>query len=305
MTNSLFYLGTILIWGSTWLAIKYQLGSVAPAWSVTYRFTLAALLLLSWCLATGRSLRFSRSQHLFIALQGVLLFALNYYLFYLAEERITSGLAAVVFSTIVFMNLINGRIFLGSAIELKVVLGGLMGIAGLAFLFWPEMQAVAFSGPVMSGLLLCLAATYLASLGNILSARNQKSGLPVIQTNALGMTYGAICMALLAWQSGSPASFEFSASYLISLIYLALFGSVIAFGCYLTLVGRIGAGKAAYCTLFFPVVALLLSTIWEGYHWTSQALIGSGLILCGNFLALNKKSLRRAKPQKLAAHQTQ
>lgn len=289
MINFSFYLGTILIWGSTWLAIKYQLGLVAPAWSISYRFALASSILLVWCLITRRPMRFTMREHMFMALQGVMLFAVNYYLFYLAELDITSGLAAVVFSTIVIMNLVNGRIFLASPMEMRVLLGGILGLLGLGLLFWPDMAAVNFSGPVLRGLLLSFGATYLASLGNILSARNQQHRLPVIQTNAYGMAYGACCMILIGWFTDAPLGIDTNPSYLLSLFYLAFFGSVIAFGCYLTLIGRIGAGRAAYATLLFPLVALILSTIWENYHWTWWGLTGMILILGGNYLAMIKK----------------
>jgi drug/metabolite transporter (DMT)-like permease len=292
MANLLFYTITILIWGSTWLAIKFQLGIVDPALSVAYRFALAALILFLWCVARRLPMRFSRNDHLYIAMQGCFLFAFNYLLFYLSELYLTSGLAAIVFSTIVLMNLLNGRLFLGTQIELRVLSGGVMGMVGLVLLFWPEMVAVNFSGPVMLGLLLSFAATYLASLGNILSARNQHRKLPVVQTNAFGMAYGSLCMVLVVVVTGAPLTIDLSAAYLLSLVYLALFGSVIAFGCYLSLVGRIGPGRAAYATLLFPVVALALSTIWEDYHWTLPGLIGTLLILSGNYLALAKKGTR-------------
>jgi drug/metabolite transporter (DMT)-like permease len=189
------------------------------------------------------------------------------------------------------MNLLNGRIFLGTPIEVKVLFGGAMGMIGLILLFWPEMVAVNFSGPVIAGMLLSFAATYLASLGNIISARNQRLKLPVVQTNAFGMAYGSLCMILLVIISGAPITIDLSAPYLISLVYLALFGSVIAFGCYLSLVGRIGPGRAAYATLLFPVVALALSTIWEDYQWTISGIFGIALILCGNYLALARRNL--------------
>ena len=291
MANFLFYTITVLIWGSTWLGIKFQLGNVEPALSVAYRFALAALMLFVWCLTRRLPMRFSRADHFYIAMQGVFLFAFNYLLFYLAELQITSGLAAVVFSTIVVMNLLNGRFFLGTPIEMKVLFGGAMGMLGLILLFWPEMAAVNFSGPVIVGMLLSFAATYLASLGNIISARNQRRKLPVVQTNAFGMGYGSICMALVVIVSGAPITIDLSAPYLLSLAYLALFGSVIAFGCYLSLVGRIGPGRAAYTTLLFPVVALALSTFWEDYHWTLSGVCGILLILCGNYLALAKKKM--------------
>lgn len=289
MANVLFYSMTVLIWGSTWLAIKFQLGLIDPALSVAYRFALAALMLFAWCFARRLPLRFTKREHLFIAMQGVFLFAANYLLFYLAELQITSGLAAVVFSTIVVMNLVNGRLFLGTPIELKVLVGGALGLVGLVLLFWPDMASTDFSGPVISGLLLSFAATYLASIGNILSARNQRCKLPVVQTNAFGMAYGSLVMSLLVLVSGATIAIETTAPYLASLVYLALFGSVIAFGCYLSLVGRIGAGRAAYATLLFPVVALGLSTIWEGYAWSLPGVCGIALILTGNYLAMARK----------------
>jgi len=291
MANFLFYTITVLIWGSTWLAIKFQLGSVAPTLSVAYRFALAAFILFAWCLARRLPMRFSGKEHLYIAMQGVFLFALNYILFYLAELRITSGLAAVVFSTIIVMNLLNGRLFLGNRVEMNVLFGGGLGIIGLVLLFWPEMVAVHFSGPVMTGLLLSFAATYLASIGNIISARNQRYNLPVVQTNAYGMAYGSLCMSVLAVFNDAPLTIDLSFAYLGSLFYLALFGSVIAFGCYLSLVGRIGPGRAAYATLLFPVVALILSTIWEDYRWTTPGCIGIVLILVGNYLSLGRRDV--------------
>ncbi len=291
MANFFFYSATVLIWGSTWLAIKFQLGNIEPVVSVTWRFGLAALLLVGFCLLRRLPMRFSARDQLFIALQGLCLFALNYLLFYLAELRITSGLAAVVFSTIVVMNIINGQIFLGTPLEWRVLLGGGFGLCGLGLLFWPELVAVNFSGTVVTGLLLCFGATYLASLGNILSARNQSEGLPIIQTNAYGMSYGALCMLLIALWSGAPLQIDTSPAYLISLIYLAIFGSIIAFGCYLSLVGRIGVGRAAYTTLLFPLVALLLSTFWEDYRWTLSAVGGMLLIASGNWLAMMKKTV--------------
>lgn len=289
MANFLFYTMTVLIWGSTWLAIKFQLGHVAPSVSITYRFALASLMLFLWCLLTRRSLKFTRNQQLFMALQGSQLFALNYLFFYLAELQLASGLAAVVFSTIVVMNLINGRIFLGTPIEIKVLFGGLLGLCGLLLMFWPEVARFDAAGETLLALGYSFLATYLASLGNIISARNQQNGLPIIQTNAFGMAYGALLMLLISLLFGSPLVIELTFAYLGSLFYLSLFGSVIAFGCYLSLVGRIGPGRAAYATLLFPLVALVLSTLWEDYQWTSPAVIGVVMILGGNYLAMVKR----------------
>ncbi len=289
MQNFIFYTLTVLIWGSTWIGIKFQLGgSVAPVISVAYRFTLAATLLMLWCFIRNLKMRFSLKDHLFMALQGTFLFALNYWLFYVAELYITSGLAAVIFSTIVIMNMVNGAIFLKSPFNNKVIVGGIFGLCGIVLVFKPEFHAFHLGDKATMGILASFAATLLASLGNIISARNQKHGLPIIQTNAWGMSYGALLILTIAVVSGQPFTLDISVRYIAALIYLALFGSIVAFGCYLTLIGKIGADRAAYATLLFPIVALIISTIWEGYHWSSEAVIGVGLILMGNLLMLKK-----------------
>ncbi len=290
MENLLFYSTTVLIWGSTWLAIKFQLGSVDPMVSVAYRFILAALILICWCRIKKLNMRFALKDHLFMALQGACLFCMNYWLFYVAELYLTSGLAAVIFSSILIMNMANGALFLHSPLDIKVVIGGIAGLSGIFLVFRPEVTGFDINQSGFFGMILCFAATYLASLGNILSARNQKHGLPIIQTNAFGMAYGACFMTILALFSGKPFIFSLTPSYILSLMYLGLFGSVIAFGCYLTLIGRIGADRAAYATLLLPIVALIISTVWEDYHWSHEALTGVSLILGGNLMMIRRKT---------------
>jgi drug/metabolite transporter (DMT)-like permease len=163
--------------------------------------------------------------------------------------------------------------------------------------FMPEVSSFSLNSDNMRAILLCVLATYLASLGNILSARNQKNQLPIVQTNAFGMAYGALIMLAMAFFTGKHFQFLLSFEYLGSLVYLSIFGSIIAFGCYLALVGNIGADRAAYATLLFPLVALVISTIWEGYKWTGSALFGVGLILCGNLLMIQRKKDRPATDQ--------
>lgn len=296
LQNILFYILTILIWGSTWIGIKFQLGTVDPMVSVVYRFTLAALVLLVWCRIRKLQMAFTLKDHIFMALQGTFLFALNYWLFYAAELYLTSGLAAVIFSTILIMNMINGSIFLKTPFDSKVIVGGALGLCGIVLVFKPELSGFHWSGSdAVQGILLSFGATLLASFGNILSARNQKNGLPVIQTNAWGMTYGAALMLFIAFAAGKPFNFDPSLEYVAALIYLALFGSIVAFGCYLTLVGSIGVDRASYTTLLFPVVALLISTLWENYQWSSEAITGVVLILAGNFMMLKKTSIQKIK----------
>jgi drug/metabolite transporter (DMT)-like permease len=289
MKNLLLYSTTVLIWGSTWLVITFQLGTVDPTLSVAYRFTLASLLLLAFAMLRKINLRFTARQHVFFGLQGALLFSLNYLLVYLAELRLTSGLVAVVFSMLVFLNILIGALFLGTPVRLNVVVGAIIGLLGISLVFLPELSAFSLQDRGFVGLLLGLGGTLFASMGNIVAARNQREGLPVIQTNAFGMGYGAILMFAIALITGTPFRFETTLTYIASLVYLALFGSVIAFGAYLTLLGRIGADRAAYNSLLFPLVALGISTLFEGYRWSMPALVGVFLVLAGNFLVLSRR----------------
>ena len=293
MKNLIFYILTVIIWGSTWFAIKLQLGHADPMISVAYRFTMASILLLIWCRLQRLPLRFSLTEHGFMALQGAFLFSCNYLLFYLAELHVTSGLAAVIFSTILIMNVINGTLFLRNPLDPRVIVGGTLGLTGIAMVFKPEITSFSLSAGTFRGFLLCVAATYLASLGNILSARNQRNRLPVVQSNAFGMGYGAILMLLLALITRKNFSIPLDVTYVGSLVYLAVFGTIIAFGCYLSLLGNIGADRAAYATLLFPLVALLISTFLEGYSWTSSAILGVALILAGNLLMINRRKHRK------------
>jgi drug/metabolite transporter (DMT)-like permease len=236
-------------------------------------------------------MRFRLKDHIFMVLQGLVLFSVNYWLVYLAEVHVTSGLVAVIFSSIVFMNMINGAVLLGSPIRLNVVLGGGIGVVGIVLVFWPQLASFSLSDKTALGLVLSAVSTFMASLGNIISARHQKYNLPIIQTNAYGMVYGAGIMGIIAIALGKPFSFEMSFLYISSLFYLSFFGTVIAFGCYLKLLGKIGADRAAYATMLFPIVALGISTVYEGYQWAAHNVIGMAVVLIGNWLVLNKKAL--------------
>ena len=288
--NALLYVVTVLIWGSSWLAIKYQLGSVDPMVSVAYRFMLASALSWLYCRFSGRLMRYSLRDHGFMFLQGASLFALNYWLFYLSELTLTSGLAAVIFSTIVVMNMMNGVLFLKNRLELRVVLGAGIGLFGIIVVFWPEVTDFESGSENLFAVSLAVLATLLASLGNIASARNQRKGIPVVQANTFGMTYGALLMLVLSWATGREFTFEVTLPYVSSLVFLSVFASIIAFWTYLTLLGRVGVERAAYATLFFPLVALGFSTVFEDYQWTASAGIGILLILAGNLLVLKRSA---------------
>ncbi|MEO3428135.1 DMT family transporter [Pelagibius sp. CAU 1746] len=292
------YGATVLIWGTTWIVMKYQVGPVAPEVSVAYRFTLAAAVVFLWARAARQRLGFGLRVHLLMAAMGICMFSFNFYFFYRAAAFVTSGLLAVVFSMTVVMNIINGRILLGRRAAPRTLAAASLGVAGIVVLFWPEVSRFDLADDGSLGLLLALAGTLCFSLGNIASARAQMLGLPVLSCNAWGMAYGAAGMYLLALLGGAPFILDTAPAYLGGLLYLALCGSVLAFGAYLTLLGRIGADRAAYATVLFPLVALAISTVVEDYVWTPTALAGVALVMMGNLLVLLRA--RGARPQAAA-----
>jgi len=291
MHNILLYGATVLIWGSTWYVITFQLGVVDPLLSISYRFGLAAIVLLAFLKFKGRLniKQFTRRQHAFIALQGFLLFFLNYWLFYLGTAHITSGLVAVIFSTMTLMNIANQALIFKIQIKKQVVLGSVIGLAGVGAVFWPEIEGMNGNDAVLMGITLCLIASYLASLGNMAALRNSRDQIPVLESNSIGMAWGSLFSFLIAVGSGVEITFDTSLNYIWSLCYLAVFGSAIGFGCYLTLMKNIGADKAAYASVMFPIVALIISTIFEGYVWTWEALAGMGLVVAGNVIAMTDR----------------
>lgn len=277
------------IWGSTWLVITFQLGIVDPLVSVVYRFALAAIILFIYLFLRKQNLKYSFKEHIFMVMQGFFLFGINYWMVYLAETSLASGLVAIIFSMILFFNILNGRIFLNSPIRRLVLIGGIIGIFGNLLLFRSEIINFNLSNATSLALVLALGSAFIASLGNILSSRNQKMKLPVLQTNAFGMLYGSLLMLLITFIAGKPITFDLSFSYINSLFYLSVFGSIFAFGSYLTLLGQVGADKAAYAILVVPLIAIILSTIFEGYLWTMSGVVGVLLILAGNLLVLRQE----------------
>jgi len=287
------YLVSVLIWGSTWLAITFQFGTVPPAVSVAYRFALAGLILLAWALLMGLRLRFSRSDHLWMALQGLLLFGVNYMCVYLAETEITSGLVAVAFSLLVILNIVFTRFFFGTPLKPSALIGAGLGIGGIVLVFLPEIvRGTGGRNPTL-GILFALGGALSASLGNIVASRNHGRGLPVVQMNTFGMLYGALFVAVFALVTRQPFVFDWSPRYLLSLAYLAVFGSILAFGAFISLLGRIGADRAGYVTVAIPIVALLLSASFEGLRWQASLVLGILLCLAGNVAVLYGKGTPR------------
>jgi drug/metabolite transporter (DMT)-like permease len=289
--NIILFLTTTLIWGSTWLAIQYQLGGVSPLWSLVYRFALAALMLISYCLIKRLSLSFRGEHHKWIAFQAFFMFFLNYVLFYLASSYFVSGIVATIFAILIVMNIINGRIFLKNSIEMKTVIGAITGMIGLGCVVWSEVVRLEDQDiwVILEGLALSLGATLSASLGQIVFITNVKRGLPVVQINALGYAYGSFFTLLVALVLGHVPTFDWSWMYVSSLFYLASFGTVVAFLAYLTLANRIGPEKSAYAFVLIPIIAMGLSSLFEDLTWTTHTVFGMGLVLLGNVLVMAKK----------------
>lgn len=288
MNNTLLYIVTVLIWGSTWLAIEYQLGVVEPEVSIVYRYLIASGVLFIWCKIRGLSLSFKVKDHIYFVLLGLLLFCLNYIFAYRAQIHITSAMAAIAFSMMLWINIVLSRFIFGTRATGRVLFGAALGIVGIVVLFAPQVGALSLSDSVFFGSLLALAGALTASCGNMVSQAAQKRSLPVMETNTWSMFYGAVLTFIVALVSGHEFNFDATFTYIASLTYLAIFGSVIAFGAYLTLLGRIGAHKAGYATVMFPVVALFLSFAFEGLKPDLAIVIGATLVLLGNSLVLKK-----------------
>jgi len=277
------------IWGSTWLAITFQLGTVAPEVSVAYRFALAGAILAIWCRLRGLSLRLPRREHAWLAAFGAFMCGLNYVTIYWAERYVASGLVAVVFSTIVFTSAIGMRICFDEPLSARLLAAAFLGVVGVALLFLPAPGQIAEGGQVAIGIGLALAGTILATLGNLVAVRNHRVRLPTLPATAWGMAYGAVSAAGAAMATGARWTFEATPGYVLSLLYLAVFGSVLAFATYLELLRRVGAARSSFVGVATPVIALVLSSLFEGYRWTVLGVLGVSLAVLGNVLALRAK----------------
>jgi drug/metabolite transporter (DMT)-like permease len=246
----------------------------------------------AWALYKGLPLRFALYHHRFLALQGALIFSSNFFFFYLAATHLTTGLIAVLFSTASVLTLLINSVLLRRRPATAVLSGATLGTIGIAIIFWPELHNFDLRHGSGLGLLQTFAGTLCFCLGSIVTARNHRAGLPLAGGTAWAMFYGLALLILLATLRDSPWRFEWTLAYTFSLAYLSLIGSVLAFAAYFTLLTRIEAEKAAYATVLFPVVALTLSTFFEGYQWALSGALGIILVLIGNFLVLHKKTTK-------------
>jgi drug/metabolite transporter (DMT)-like permease len=288
MQVAILYGLVVLIWGTTWIGIAYQLGPVAEELSVAYRFGLASIALFIYAWMSKRQIRIPRHLYPMVVLQGAVLFCVNYLLVYYGTNYITTGLVAVIFSLIVLANALFERLFFGTRIETRLFAGAVLGVAGIALIFWPEVTNVSLQDRTVIGVAIVGAGVIVAALGNMCAVVNTSRNLPVVAVNAHAMAWGALISFTAALYLDRDVNFSFTTGYVVSLLYLAIFGSAIAFGAYLALIRKIGSARAAYCSVLFPVIALLMSTVFENYRWSSTAVAGVGLILAGNWLALSR-----------------
>jgi drug/metabolite transporter (DMT)-like permease len=298
MNTSSLFAAAVLIWGTTWFAITLQLPAVAPEPGVALRFALASAIVLAWCAWRGIGMRLPPAAHAWLALQGALGYSVSYVLIYHAERFIVSGLVAVGYAAAPLVNMLLARAFFGTAMSRRVAAGGLLGLAGIALVFWADLAPLLSAAEPDRGFVLGAAFTAIAVLAsccaNMITLRLQRdrvSGWPPI---GIGMAYGATCSLGVALALGSPLAVAWSVPFAASLLYLSLVGSVLAFGAYFTLLARVGAARASYVGVMTPLVALVVSTLLEQFAWRPATVAGVVLAVLGNVLALRPPAPRRS-----------
>lgn len=280
------YSALVLSWSASWYALALQVGTVPIQTSLFWRFAIAAVIMWGWVIIARAPRRFPWQLHMAFAGMGLFIFCMNFMLFYYGSAYLISGLLSVVFSLASVINLALGFVLARRVPHLRVLAGALVGIVGIAMMFWPEVAEQSWTGRGAIGLALCVAGTFCFCIGSQISAALQQRKIPVLSASAWGMSYGATFSALMTFSLGHSLAIEWSPVYLSSLLFLAVVSSVIAFWAYLTLVGRIGAGRSGYATVMFPVLALVISSILEGYTFPAIAVAGLMLVISGNVLVL-------------------
>ena len=283
----LLYSMVVFGWSTSWLPLKWQLGVVAPEVSLLWRFMIAATVMFVISIYLRQSLMFHWRTHLRLALLGLCIFSTNFAFFYHGGKGVASGLLAVVFSSASLVNVLMIAVLGRSRPRIVHLLAAMVGLTGVVCLFWPELQ---LSNTALTSLALCLIGTLFFCTGNMVSAACQKRGIPIFASASWGMLYGACYLALFSFISNHEFIIEPTAKYVLGLVWLALVSSVMTFAAYLSLIGRIGPSRAGYATVIFPVFALLISTVFESYTWSSLAFIGLGLVIFGNVIMLRARS---------------
>jgi len=278
----------VLTWGTTWYAITFQLGHTAPEVGVALRFALAGAVVLVLCAARGQQLRFSPRDHALFALQGAFLYGVSYICVYHAERHVVSGLVAVGYSASPLVTGLGAHALFGLRVTGRFIVGGLLGLAGVALMFWPEFGKAADSRDAVLGAQFTVAAVLLSAVGSLAASRNRSRGLPFWPSLGFGMLYGAAVCTLVALLQGQSFAVPAVASWWVSLLYLALAGSVLTFACFLTLQERIGPGRAGTIGVMTPLLALVVSMVFEAFQPDALTLTGAALAVSGNVLMLRR-----------------
>jgi drug/metabolite transporter (DMT)-like permease len=295
MNIATLYIAIVFFWGTLYYAISFQVGAVVPEVAVVYRFALSGILVLGWCVWRRRRLSFTWRQHLVLMVQGAMMFSLTDMLLYNAIQYITSGVAALILSTLPIMNILFAALFLGMKIRRVVLLGALIGLVGMGMVFWPELAVFDPASAGLVGFSLCLVATVSASLAQIVSARNQRAGLPAVETAGICMLYGAGFSTLVCLALGRSFTWDWSGEFVLSFAYIVVICTLFSWVFYLILIGRVGPDRSSYVSILAPIVALIVSTLLEDFRWTPLSLAGAAAVLCGSLLVL-ASFRRRAAP---------
>ena len=275
-----------VIWGTTWYAITLQLGVVDPSASVAYRFALAALCLFLFCWIRKEPIRLTRRQHLAVFGQGLLTFSIQYSMVYEAEQHIASAVVAVIFAGLAFANLVLFRILLGQKADWRAWVGAGLGVVGVAAMFVAELRRAGGGEEALFGLVIALIAMVIAASGNLAAWKAQKEGAPVLSSVAWAMAYGAGLVFLYGLVTGVSFTFEMTAAYIGSLLYLSIFGSVIAFALYFMLARAKGYALASYISAITPPIALGMSVLFEDAWFGWEAVLGIALVIGGQILLI-------------------
>ena len=289
MNNLVLFIATLFCWSPTWYLIKFQLGYVDPLVSVFYRFIAASLIIFIYLIVKRKSLKFSFNQHIWFLLFGTCLYSINYVFFYTSNTYLVSAFPAIVFSTVVIMNILGEWFYFKRKPTIKTLVGAVIGMIGIIIIFNKEIFNFNLNNGTHIGLFLALLGTFCASTGNIIHQRNLNNNFPLIQTIAFAMLYGSLITLLITQLNNTELLFEFTFTYIASLVYLSVFGSIFAFIFYLKLLEKVGPGRAGYVGVVMPVIALLISTIFENLEWQVDLVIGLPVLLIGAILVINQK----------------
>jgi drug/metabolite transporter (DMT)-like permease len=289
LNNLSLFAGCVAIWSTTWLAITWQLGPVAPEASVAWRFLLAALIIAAWCRLRRLSLRLRPAEHAALALMGITMYSVSYIFIYHAETYIVSGLVAVGYSAAPLLSMLGMRLIFRQPVTARMALGSALGIGGITLVFWPEFARLSQSRDVALGALFTLLAVVFSTVGGLVAHRNHQRNLHGWPTMAWSMGYGGVCALVVALALGRPIEFDGSAPYVVSLLYLTLLGTIATFGAWLVLLGRIGPARASYVGVMAPIVALIISTLFEGLAWHPLMVLGIAISVAGNVLVLGRR----------------